>query len=1177
MNLEQLQNTVESAIEPAFRGRLLARGQARAMIWRDGVLPQGARPFARTLSYDLLSYGNSLLSLAMRIREQEGNEALARPAFEHAGEAIEAVVSKGDPENPQRGFLRLLSASAFHLGRLSARAFSMLAASIQNANLSPIERALALLILRSLDEIENEITAWRIDGMAAEGRLAEELEAALERLDDGEVDADGPDLVLDALDKALTDVFYTGLSTFMIALQTGEERLVEAARAEFRNGLEQCSTLNLVPQWWCFRLAGHLIDDLWQSSFHTVLPSNPPEGDGANWQSVRSLFIASLFRRRRAEIELWPSQIDAARRAVDVNDDLVVSLPTSAGKTRVAELCILRCLSENKRIVFVTPLRALSAQTEVSLQRTFGPLGKRISALYGSIGTSSFEDDTLKARDIVVATPEKLDFALRNDSTIIDDVGLIVLDEGHMIGLGEREVRYEVQIQRLLRREGADQRRIVCLSAILPEGDQFDDFVSWIRRDKEGGAVTADWRPTRVRFGEVLWRRDHARLDLRVGGETPFVPNFFGQRAPTSGRRTALFPRDQRELVLATAWRLVEDGQSVLIYCPERKSVEPYARAIVDLASKGFLGSILEVNPERLNSTMIIGQEWLGGNHPILKCLKLGIAIHHGALPTPFRKEVERLLREGVLKITVSSPTLAQGLNLTATAVVMHSIEHFRDGQRKKIVETPEFKNVIGRAGRAFIDVEGLVLFPIFNNHDYRQNQWHELINSVRGHEMESGLVRLVLTFLVRLNRALGKPAIADLQEYVLNNASAWDFPVIQGESKDDRQQAERDWQQYLAVLDTAILSLLGEQDLQTDQIADRLDDVLASSLWQRRIAHRKQQVQYLLRSGLISRANVIWANSTAPQRKGYFLAGVGLTTGQQLDAASAQANQLLIEANGAILADDPERAITAITALAEIIFGIAPFTPDPFPDKWRDILGVWLRGEPIAEAGINVESDVLRFVENGLIYKLPWGMEAIRVRAHANADDVGGELGEMTIDDFEVGLAVPAVETGTLNRCAAMLMQAGFTSRLAAIKAVTDTGAEFTNSFELNAWLNSDEVCALGEDANWPTPDSHMLWTEFTASYTPPERRIWSIRTGQFAVTWFEGIAPPEPGTIVALHFTDDDNPLVMSAGFQLLGRLDIALETAPSGLFHVKVAPDALHVDYTYYGPDDIELQAA
>jgi len=75
-----------------------------------------------------------------------------------------------------------------------------------------------------------------------------------------------------------------------------------------------------------------------------------------------------------------------------------------------------------------------------------------------------------------------------------------------MIGISEREVRYEIQIQRLLKRADADQRRIVCLSASLPTGDQFDDFVNWLRRDQDGTAIISDWRPTRIRFGEVLWK-----------------------------------------------------------------------------------------------------------------------------------------------------------------------------------------------------------------------------------------------------------------------------------------------------------------------------------------------------------------------------------------------------------------------------------------------------------------------------------------------------------------------------------------------------------------------------------------------------------------------------------------------------------------------------------------------
>jgi hypothetical protein len=333
------------------------------------------------------------------------------------------------------------------------------------------------------------------------------------------------------------------MSTFLFALEPGEGALIEHARDILQQGLAACAEVNLLPQWWSHRVAVHLLDDLWSSSFHERLPllSN---GDTAEWARLRETFIALLLCRRRSEIDLWPSQLPAAARAVDQNDDLVVSLPTSAGKTRIAELCILRCLAAGKRVIFVTPLRALSAQTEVSLQRTFAPLGKTISTLYGAIGVSRLDEDVLRQSDIVVATPEKLDFALRNDPTLIDDVGLLVFDEGHMIGLGEREVRYEVQIQRLVKRPDAAQRRIVCLSAVLPDGEQLDDFANWLRRDQPGGLLKNEWRPTRLRYGEVVWNQSTARLNLRVGDERPFVPRYIPAMIPPIGKRTTPFPKD---------------------------------------------------------------------------------------------------------------------------------------------------------------------------------------------------------------------------------------------------------------------------------------------------------------------------------------------------------------------------------------------------------------------------------------------------------------------------------------------------------------------------------------------------------------------------------------------------------------------------------------------------------
>ena len=91
----------------------------------------------------------------------------------------------------------------------------------------------------------------------------------------------------------------------------------------------------------------------------------------------------------------------------------------------------------------------------------------------------------------------------------LKDPGLVVLDEGHMIGASEREVRYEAQIQRLLRRPDASTRRILCLSAVFPSGSELDDFVAWITDDEPDGLHRETWRPTQQRFGLVEWRIAH--------------------------------------------------------------------------------------------------------------------------------------------------------------------------------------------------------------------------------------------------------------------------------------------------------------------------------------------------------------------------------------------------------------------------------------------------------------------------------------------------------------------------------------------------------------------------------------------------------------------------------------------------------------------------------------------
>ena len=599
----------------------------------------------------------------------------------------------------------------------------------------------------------------------------------------------------------------------------------------------------------------------------------------------------------------------------------------------------------------------------------------------------------------------------------------------------------------------------------------------------------------------------------------------------------------------------------MLIYCPVRKSVEPFAEVIVDLHERGALRSLLNVDAKALNTATALGAEWLGPDSSILKCLKLGVALHHGALPTAYRKEIERLLHEGILKVTISSPTLAQGLNLSATALVMYSLH-----RNRKRIENSEFRNVTGRAGRAYVDMEGIVLFPMFDKIAKRRRDWEALITDARTREMESGLVQLVDALLTRMHARIGGD-LGQLREYVVNNAEAWTFPEVASENPEDRDRALAEWERHVATLDTAILSLIGDNDIQDDEIEAALDKVLQSSLWQRRLHRKDEQDQQVLRAGLLSRSKLIWSQSSAVQRRGYFRAGVGLTAGHALDAIAEEANSLLVNANAALLIDDAEEAIDVITSLAERVFRFYPFKPSIVPDNWQELLRWWLLGKPLAELAFGQESETLHFIEGGLVYRLPWAMEALRVRAAANGDVVGDN--GLSLEDYELGLAVPAVETGTMNRSASILIQAGFTSRLAAIKAVTDTRATFKTGSELRAWLNSGAVAARSASPDWPTVETKSMWTKLVDGFMLQKNRTWTDRRYWYGVVWSG--TPPRPGTPVQLH-QRDGQCLVLAADGLPLGILQAALNPNRRGLIRSTVSAEAGRIDLVYLGPDDL-----
>ena len=1083
--IDELTAFLTTATVDGILGRLLYRGAAWSLMRDEGVLPPNAPPLGATIETDLAEHGFALLRGAMALRAQAGASELTSKAFERAANAFEALVRNGDPEAPDRGFRRTIAAAAYHLAGFSAVAYSLFNETADDLNTSPGETAIRHLILRDLSQLRGFVREWLGDAAHGDEQLAEVLQG-----EDPEVD--------EVLSTILNTTICRAMAFFDFALETGEPEPIESTRALLATAVSLADNAENVPLWWISNLCCHLIDDLWQHSLHQNLPTEPPEGTEEKYPDLRLLFISSLYARKTSEVELWPSQREAAQRSTDVRDDLVVALPTSAGKTRVAEIATLMTLSSERRVLIATPLRALSAQTERSFRETFAPLGFSVSSLYGASGLSAGDEDALRTREIIIATPEKLDFALRSDPSLIDDVGLIVLDEGHMIGPSEREIRYETLVQRLLRRADAAERRIVCLSAILPSGDELDDLTAWIRSDEPGEPVRSDWRPTRQRFGALTWRGKDALLRLDLDDDGPFLDKFVVEK-PALGKEKKPYPRKNSHLALFAAWEFASQGKRTLIFSTQANWVESYGKQVVDLCKRGYLDSLLD-DEASIARALEVGKEWLGEDHPAVASLKVGVAIHHGRLPSPFLRELEILLSEGVLKVIVASPTLSQGLNLNAAVLLVPAL--YRAGEK---IKGEEFANVAGRAGRAFVDVEGLIVHAMFDQIDWRKREWRRLVASAKARTLKSGLIQIVAEILERLSRE-GVLDRDDAWEYLANAREAWRSPNEEAEvaerlaaavecdadgDEDDEDKAddeeetidEEPLSQLAERLDATVFGLIEALDADRADLPNLLDEALKGSLWARQIARENEDVAPLQKKVFEARANLIWKTTTAQARHGHFAMGVGLEAGLTIDAMADKLAELLDRADEAALNGDIDELVDALCGLGERLLFMRPFIPDKanaLPANWKAILRSWVSGEEVSKIG----PQNTRAVEEAFTYRLVWALEAIRTRRMS--------LGWSP--EIVVGGAAAAVETGVPRFMMAMLIRAGLPSRRAAMAAIEDAEPVFVTPAEMRAWLESDEVTACTDSGDWPTPDTAALWARFRTEALSGGIQKWSV-----------------------------------------------------------------------------------
>jgi superfamily II DNA/RNA helicase len=1066
---------VESAHTDALRHRLIAQGLARSIIRRDGKEPPDGPSFPDTLTSDLLSYGFTQIVGALELRKGAHDDIATRTFYE-AGEVLYAATENA-AQSPLNGFYRVIAAAAFHLGGYAARSFSSVPFNTEHLNISVPERILAALLRRELLIVRRLANAF----ISNEGsRALVSTTVANQAIDSERI-----------VRTMLTGQYCRSTIDFTRALYDRDPRKFGNATESLRRVLQITDSMGFVPLWWTARLTLEIFDDLWHDSVDNRLPQDLPTGDAELWRRIRTRYIDNLVSREHSEVELWPSQFEAVSTIFSSDANAVIALPTGAGKTRIAELAILKCLAQHRRIFYVTPLRALSAQIERGLSRAFAMPEITISALYSAIGAQAIDIFALKNANIVVLTPEKLHFALRLEPGILDDVGLIILDEGHMIGSNPREIRYEVLVQRLLRREDSGSRRIICLSAVLPSGEELNDFAHWICQTHDCSPIATSWRPTQLRYGLLDWQNERCRLSfLNVdGSEDFFVPRFITQTmvATPSQRKSRPFPRTRQELLLAAASRYIEHGDSVLVYAPERRSVDALGKAAMEAIDAG--GVSFPFKSKAVARAIRLATEWLGPNHVAVGALKRGCSIHHGDLPYPVREEIERLFRDGAIKLMISSPTLAQGLNITVSTVIFSGV--YRSGER---IAFQEFVNVCGRAGRPFASSEGHILFGAMDK-DSRKRQraireWREMIRDSVHRQLKSGLVQLV-TRLVSEMEARGFGTLQQLLEYALNIRSV----------QSEEGRAAQATVSRIDALDEAILALIGDSDPEANQIADALDSVLESSLWFSELGRLQSAEAERLRIGMFSRADYIWSVTNGEQRKRFYTAGISLRAGIELDAAFPNLLSVYESLEQAVDARDIDATLTALMAIAEGLVHIELFRADrALPSNWRQVLRRWVSGDDLSDGNAATASD-LQFVQSVCAYGLVWAIEALRA---FNAESLGQE-------EPPPSRATPLLEFGVPTIEMVLLMRLGLTSRTAATAVIHQLKPYFEDVPTAVLWLEqmSDDV---RRDLVFPTAEARDAWIDFATQFTVDDS--WFYEAAGADVIWYS--SPPANGTMV-------------------------------------------------------------
>lgn len=380
---------------------------------------------------------------------------------------------------------------------------------------------------------------------------------------------------------------------------------------------------------------------------------------------------------------LYPPQELALSKGVMNGNNILVTTPTSSGKTLIGLMGMINILSKRKKIVYLTPLKALASEkfNEFKIIKDLSCFKNRKIEIAISTGDYDSSGTELIDKDIIILTNEKLDSILRHDSNWIFDVGLFIIDEIHLLTERERGPTLEIILTKI--KLMPQRPQIIGISATISNSDEIAD---WLKCEP----IQSKWRPTELIEGVY----NYGKVTMNNG--TTFEIDNIGVADNSSGGIIGLAMDS-----------ITNDGGQSLVFAETRKRTVSLAKKTSDIVLKS-LDKSSKLSAQKIGAEILKQGDDTELNRTLSSTVTKGVGFHHAGLGLKSRQIVEDAFRKGIIKILFATPTLAAGVNLPARRVVITSIFRYDYEYGGNVpLSVLQYKQLCGRAGRPAYDKYG--------------------------------------------------------------------------------------------------------------------------------------------------------------------------------------------------------------------------------------------------------------------------------------------------------------------------------------------------------------------------------------------------------------------------------------------------------------------------------------